>query len=451
MFLVFAGQFPDVPDTQLHADAINHLASLKVINGNPDGNFYPNRQVNRAEFLKMLYWLKGVIPYPASKHCFLLVQDIPNDAWFTNIVCDAISEGYVSGYADKTFRPQQAVNRVEALKMMFTVLGLDASASAEGTVAASRNIDVAPSAWYMQYVAAAYALHILPIAGQDAVRFYPDQVLLRGEAAAYLMNATTAHAFSTSSTAMTSSLTRTPVSSEASSVPSSSVSSKSMANNAASVTDLSIIKQVDYPFGDDGVFVGKQTISYRFPVKQAGVASIVVNVGDTSTQGDVTCRLYKLQGGDNNFSLEYYIGVQQQGSCSLRVALTPGSYQMDVQPRTLNAAFTVYAKNVKGDGNDGFSQAKNLIKGAPKSGQIETDDGADWYMFKLSSQTSTMLELTNESNLKCLIYPMEDVDIYGFSGPQCNQQYDFPAGTYYIGVMQRDNHASRQSYSVRLK
>lgn len=448
-----AAQFPDVPETHLHAEAIDYLVSLKVVTGNPDGNFYPNRPVNRAEFLTMLYRLKGVTPSAASRYCFLQLSDIPNEAWFADVVCDALREGYVSGYANKTFRPQQAVNRVEALKMLFTVLGLDLSASAGGVAAAQSNIDVAANAWYMQYVAAAYSLQILPIAGQDAVRLYPDQVLLRGEAAAYLTNATTELSLDASEDESVSS-TETEGSSASSaegSVSSVSLSSRSTTDDAASVTNLSIIKQVDYPFGDDGVFVGKQTISYRFPVKQAAIASIKVTASNGATQGEVTCRLYKLGGGDNNFSLEYYIGLQQEGGCSLRTALTPGSYQMDIQPRTANATFTVYAKTVKGDGNDGFSQAKNLIKGAPKSGQIETDDPSDWYTFKLSSQTSTVLELTNEANLKCLIYPMEDVDIYGFSGPQCNQQYDFPSGTYYIGVMQRDNRTSKQNYSVRLK
>ena len=61
--LAFASVFPDVPDGYMYQEEIEMLVGAQVINGNPDGSFKPERGVNRAEMLKMLYKAKGKIPF----------------------------------------------------------------------------------------------------------------------------------------------------------------------------------------------------------------------------------------------------------------------------------------------------------------------------------------------------------------------------------------------------
>lgn len=432
-FTAKAASFPDVPSSNPYRTAIEALADAKVINGNPDGTFAPSRTVNRAEFLTMLYRAKKVTPVTPVKACF---GDVPLTAWFSAVVCDAASKGYVSGYTGNLFKPEQTVNRVEALKMMFTVLNLNQLSTLDATTRALQYTDVNASAWYMQYLSAAFKLNILPVPGVNAKTFGPDGGLSRAEAAAYIYNAIAPVPLPLSSASSVA--TRS----------SSSVTTRS-SSSAAPVVDTTSITNVDLPFSDDGTFTKMQTRSYRFTVKTPTTVQMHVSVSGGNTPDDITCRLYKLNG--DSFALEYYIGHQDEDMCTLVVTLGAGSYQMDTSPRLPSLPFTVTSKVVKGDGNDGFTEAKLLKINAPASAFIGVSDYADFYTFSVTQQTSLMVELTNAENLRCIIYPMENVDIYGFAQPDCNEQYDFPAGTYYIGVMQRDGRTAQQNYSVRFK
>ena len=447
-----AASFPDVASNNPYSAAISALADQKVINGNPDGTFAPDRTVNRAEFLTLLYRAKSMTPAVPTAACF---KDVPTSSWFAAVVCDAASKGNVAGYSDKTFRPEQAVNRVEALKMMFTVLGLSQQTTLAASTQASAYTDVSASAWYMVYLSAAFKLHILPVPGVNATAFGPDQALSRAEAAAFIYNAISpsplpVDGMSSSSIVIQQSSSSSMTSSAMSNTSKTSSSTSRRSSSSASSVATGTMTNVDVPFNDNGAFTNKLPHSYLFTLKQKTTVSLTASVTNNNTPDDVTCRLYKLDAG-TSFALEYYFGYQSADSCVLRVALAPGSYQFDVTPRVANLPFTVAAKSVTGDGNDGFVEAKNLIVNTPSSNILDTNDYGDYFTFKLAQQMNMMIELSNADKVRCVIYPMEDVDIYGFSEPNCGAQYDFPAGTYYIGIMQKDDHASKQGFSVRYK
>lgn len=440
--LAQAASFPDVPASNPYAVAISALADMKVINGNPDGTFAPGRTVNRAEFLTMLYRAKAKTTTTPTAPCFL---DVPVTAWFAPVVCDAASKTYVSGYADGKFKPEQAVNRVEALKMLFTVHGLSQQATPESTAAALVYPDISASAWYMQYVSAAFRLKIVPVPGVSATQFGPDQLLSRAEAAAYIYNAVFPAPL-----ALDGSTSSTPRTSSAITQQSSSVTMRS-SRSATSTAAQATLKNVVFPFTEEGRFTNKLSRSYVFVLTQKTTVSLQATVPGTVTEDSISCRLYKLGSEADSFSLEYYLGYQDKGTCIVRASLSSGSYQLDIAPLMPNLGFSVTSKTVTGDGNDGFTEAKTLLLDAPSSTQLDTTDMSDFFTFKLKEETSLMIELTNADKLRCIVYAMEDVDIYGFASPECNTQYAFPAGTYYIGVLQKDGRASKQNYSIRYK
>ena len=413
-----AALFPDVPDSHAFNDAIEGLSSLGVVKGNPDGNFYPAKKVNRAEFLTMLYRAKNLNPSSPSSKCF---PDVETSAWFAAVVCDAAKKGHIGGYPDGNFRAEKEVNRVEALKMIFKVFGLKESSS--GSV--PPYADIQKSAWYYAFLTSSWRLGIVPIAGQEGDLFHPDWSLLRGEAAAYIWNALHP-AGAASSSASSAAAAR---------------SSASTQEGGPSATD------VDFPFGDSGTFKNKEAKVYRFPLKKSVTA--LFEVSAAAGNDAPICRLYKLN--ENGFSLEYYSGYKIGKTCTIKVTLSPGNYQMEVTPRTANEAFTLFSKETTGDGNDGFSQAKLIKSGTPQSTQLAVDDGADWYRFSLEAGKNMTVELTNSTQVKCIIFPMEDVDLFGFNGPACNEQYLFPKGTYYVGILREDGNDNEAAYSVRLK
>jgi hypothetical protein len=230
-------------------------------------------------------------------------------------------------------------------------------------------------------------------------------------------------------------------SSSAQSTSSAQASERKQADMSA--LDQPTIETVDAVFGDEGTFVKKAPALYRFPVKK----TITLSVEMTTPDGKPTCRLYKLE--KDGTSLEYYLGWSRAAKCSMRVTLTPGDYQLDLRPTTAGGTYTMKTKEVTGDSNDGFSQAK-LLDATPKLSILEIDDTADWYRFSLSAKKTMTIELTNSDRLSCFVYPLGDVDLYGFTQPECNKVFEYPAGSYVVAVTRGDS-KEEQDFSIRMK
>ncbi|MFJ3390188.1 S-layer homology domain-containing protein [Lysinibacillus sp. NPDC086135] len=90
------------------------------------------------------------------------------------------SQGAISGYADKTFRPDQNVTRGQAAKMLATVLNLDLN-----NVQDPYFKDVPKSSEYYKYIAALQNAGIM--AGYSNGTFMPNEVITRGQLAKILV------------------------------------------------------------------------------------------------------------------------------------------------------------------------------------------------------------------------------------------------------------------------
>ncbi len=429
--VALAVSFPDVSTTHIYREQIETLADMGIVKGNPDGTFNPGGTINRAELLTLLYRAAGKTPATPTKSCF---KDVNTDAWFSAVVCDSAKNGYVGGYPDGYFRPGNAVNRVESLKMIHTVLGLAVDASASTTPLKTYS-DVSLTAWYTPYMASAFAHKVLPVSGQTGTLFMPEAALSRAEAAAYIFNGL--------------GLTlRGYVSSSSSSVEterSSSSSSARTTSSSKSTESAPVLLDVDFPFSDDGMFKGKTSKVYKFTQKAATVAEIKI---DVSANESAMCRLYKLD-AETSFALEYYVGQVVDNHCWMRVSLAPANYQLEVVPGTKDGNYKVSTKSVTGDGNDGFNQAAKLLKKSPKTGYLESEDYGEFYTFTLTKTEKLTVIVSEADNTTCLIYPMADVDLFGFSGPVCNAEYELPKGTYVVGVVRRDQRQGKVSFSIR--
>lgn len=138
--------FPDVRDNHSNAKAINSLVADKVINGYQDGKFRPDGEINRAELTKMIVASK-VSPDPDKyKNCF---PDVKED-WYAPYVCYAKEKKWVSGYSNGKFKPSNAINRAEAMKIIFGVL-FSKELSNENTLKNQTALDVPDDAWFYNY------------------------------------------------------------------------------------------------------------------------------------------------------------------------------------------------------------------------------------------------------------------------------------------------------------
>jgi uncharacterized protein YraI len=103
------------------AAEIERALGAGYIRGFPDGSFRPDDPVSRAEFVTML---DGAFQVAAGQY-----KNIPKDVsrkdWFAKDVESALAAGFVSAYPDGTFRPREGVDRQDAARMLGKLLKLD--------------------------------------------------------------------------------------------------------------------------------------------------------------------------------------------------------------------------------------------------------------------------------------------------------------------------------------
>lgn len=150
--------FEDMSDDHENATAINFLYQLEVIEGyeNEDGTreYKPDQEVNRAEFLKILMGGEFNEFEVPGEPCF---PDVKETEWYAPYVCEAKEQGWIQGYPDGLFRPDQTINKVESLKVLSEVAEWEVQEAASD------------EAWYQPYLDIAEELNLVVIEENDAL------------------------------------------------------------------------------------------------------------------------------------------------------------------------------------------------------------------------------------------------------------------------------------------
>ena len=110
--------FDDVPANAWYAKAVNTLASLDIISGVGDNKFEPERSITRAEFTAMA--MKFAVGGEEGENIF---SDVDEDDWFYEAVVNSIQYGWIHGYGDGTFRPNNPITRAEVTAIVNNMLG----------------------------------------------------------------------------------------------------------------------------------------------------------------------------------------------------------------------------------------------------------------------------------------------------------------------------------------
>lgn len=148
--------FSDVPAGQWYTVAVSTLANAGAISGYNNGTFQPGKAISRAEFVTILAGIYGV-----NTSSGMPFSDIGH-SWCYDAVATAYANGWVSGYTDGTFRPNQTITRAEAVSILNRVLGrsCDLTFVQANAQAASHFVDVVPGAWYYADVIEASTGHV---------------------------------------------------------------------------------------------------------------------------------------------------------------------------------------------------------------------------------------------------------------------------------------------------
>lgn len=110
--------FTDVAEDTWYADAVDTLASIGVIKGVGNDQFAPNRAITRAEFTVIA--MRFAELDTSGENIF---TDVSADDWFYAQVVGSIKYGWITGYEDGTFRPNNTITRAEVTTIVNRMLG----------------------------------------------------------------------------------------------------------------------------------------------------------------------------------------------------------------------------------------------------------------------------------------------------------------------------------------
>ena len=110
--------FPDVPADAWYATAVNTLASLGMVSGDENGNYRPDDPITRAEFCVIAL---AFAYEPENAVCYF--GDVSRSDWFYTYVAQAASYGWIGGYTNGNFGPNDRITRAQVTTIVNNMLG----------------------------------------------------------------------------------------------------------------------------------------------------------------------------------------------------------------------------------------------------------------------------------------------------------------------------------------
>ena len=111
--------FPDVMLHNWFNNAVSTMANAGVFIGRPDGTFAPDATITRAEMAAAIVRFMDVAGVNGTKIAF---SDIAGH-WAADYINAAAENGWIFGYPDGTFRPDQPIARAEVAAMVNRIFG----------------------------------------------------------------------------------------------------------------------------------------------------------------------------------------------------------------------------------------------------------------------------------------------------------------------------------------
>ena len=119
----YSNTFFDVPKGYWAANYIGYMQQFGVITGYSDGSFRPDAPVTRAEFAAIASRFEKLTEGSKS------FTDVPDTYWAARYINFAATRGWVTGYSDGTFKPENPITRAEVAAVTCRLLERSADQS----------------------------------------------------------------------------------------------------------------------------------------------------------------------------------------------------------------------------------------------------------------------------------------------------------------------------------
>ncbi|KAB7707428.1 hypothetical protein F9802_06660 [Bacillus aerolatus] len=171
--------FTDVKKGNVLYPEILDLYNQGKINGFTDGTFRPQESVTRGQAAKMV---ADILELDMKSLKDPGLKDIKKGKWYYEAVAALVQNKVMSGFTDKTFRPDQTLTRAEASRLIGEAFKLKS-----GVATAVAFKDVKKEKWYYTYVQALVQNEVT--FGKTKDSFAPDAKVTRGELVAFASRA----------------------------------------------------------------------------------------------------------------------------------------------------------------------------------------------------------------------------------------------------------------------
>lgn len=160
---------------------MQHLIEKRVLAGEGNDMYFPNRNVTRAEMATFLVRALALSNASDAKK----FSDVKADAWYADPIAIASSYGLVNGYEDGTFKPNQRITRAEMASMLvggLRLAGMDVSKKAPLNFKDAAKI----AGWSKPAIEVVYAYELM--SGRNGFVFAANDFATRAEAATVIYN-----------------------------------------------------------------------------------------------------------------------------------------------------------------------------------------------------------------------------------------------------------------------
>lgn len=176
-------QFADVPSSYWAGAYIAELSRRNILEGFSDGSFQPDQPITRAQFASLI---SKAFAKPKTRPS-IAFRDIEPEYWARQTIEESVQTGFLSGYPNGVFQPNQQISVVQLQTALVTGLNLQPQTPVSQTLARFEDANQVPK-WAQAKVAAAVESGL--ISGfPTPQKLTPNRVATRADAAALIYQA----------------------------------------------------------------------------------------------------------------------------------------------------------------------------------------------------------------------------------------------------------------------
>jgi hypothetical protein len=170
----------DLPASHWAYPMITELLEQGLVSGFPDGSFRPDQPMTRAEFASQLARTFDLsLKQEAQKFSDLTLAD-----WATDDIQQSVEMGFLAGYPEGNFLPNQTIDRIQVITALAQGLNLKTSSGSRVILRYYKDYDQVPD-WATKPLIAATEAGLI-VNHPDVSLLAPNRPASRAEVAAML-------------------------------------------------------------------------------------------------------------------------------------------------------------------------------------------------------------------------------------------------------------------------